>query len=91
MTDIWRSFVAQRIAWAQGWSILCPWTHRPPASEPPRSHATTSRTRCLGYLHNRRIAAALERSVASRPACASIPEGMRQCYEALRAVWELVA
>ena len=22
MTDIWRSFVAQRIAWAQGWSIL---------------------------------------------------------------------
>ena len=22
MTDIWRSFVAQRIAWANGWSIL---------------------------------------------------------------------
>ena len=22
MTDIWRSFVAQRIAWANGWAIL---------------------------------------------------------------------
>jgi hypothetical protein len=60
MTDIWRSFVAQRIAWANGWGVLF-------------RAATVTQSRNVhdlmqdfeaevpGYLENRAICAALER------------------------------
>jgi hypothetical protein len=81
MTDIWRSFVAQRIAWAQGWSILF---HGSTVRQHRNEHdfMRDFEDEIPGYLHNGRIAAALERlPIAS--GVASIPDSMRQCYEAL--------
>jgi len=81
MTDIWRGLVAQRIAWAQGWSILF---HGPTVRQLRNDHDLMRdfEDELPGYLNNRGIADALERlSIAPGPA--SIPDGLRQCYEAL--------
>jgi hypothetical protein len=79
MTDIWRSFVAQRIAWENEWSILF-------------REATVSQTRndhllmkdfedeIPGYVHNRSIAEALH-GLALSPGAENIPANMRRCYE----------
>lgn len=81
MTDIWRSFVAQRIAWAQGWSILF---HRPTVRQHRNDHDLMRdfEDEVPGYLNNRRVADALER-LPLASGLASIPKSMRQCYEAL--------
>ena len=42
MTDIWRSFIAQRIAWANGWSILF---HEPTVFQIRNSHLQHHRVR----------------------------------------------
>jgi len=81
MTDIWRSFVAQRIAWENGWSILF-------------REATVTQFRndhCLmkdfedeipGYLHNRAIGSALQ-ALELTPGVEHIPANLRRCYEVL--------
>ena len=81
MTVIWRSFVAQRIAWAQAWSILF---HRPTVRHHRNDHDLMRdfEDELPGYLHNRKIAETLE-GLSNAPGPASIPRSMHRCYEAL--------
>ncbi|MHC4391915.1 MAG: STELLO glycosyltransferase family protein [Planctomycetota bacterium] len=81
MTDIWRSFVAQRIAWAKGWSIA----FLPPTVRQERNEHDLLRDfadEVPGYLHNRKIASALGAvEVGDDPA--AIHDDLRGCYRAL--------
>jgi hypothetical protein len=81
LTDIWRSFVAQRIAWENGWSIL---HHSATARQQRNEHCLMKdfEAEVPGYLHNRRIAATLE-ALPLAPGTARIPDNLRACYEAL--------
>ena len=58
MTDIWRSFIAQRIAWVNGWSILY---HEPTVWQDRNDHNLLKdfEDEIPGYLNNSKIAAAL--------------------------------
>ncbi len=60
MTDIWRSFVAQKIAWANGWSILF---HEPTVWQDRNEHNLMRdfSHEVPGYLHNRAICETLDR------------------------------
>lgn len=81
MTDIWRSFVAQRIAWENGWSIL----FREATVKQSRNEHNLLRDfedEIPGYLHNRKIASVLE-SLSLHKGEESIPTNLRRCYEAL--------
>ena len=81
MTDIWRSFVAQRIAWANDWAILY---HAPTLCQERNIHdlMVDFAQEVPGYLNNRAIAAALD-ALPLRPGEAQIPENMRIAYECL--------
>ena len=59
MTDIWRSLIAQRIAWANGWAILF---HEPTMRQERNEHDLMRdfADEIPGYLHNRRIASVLD-------------------------------
>jgi hypothetical protein len=59
MTDIWRSLVAQRIAWANGWQILF---HSPTVFQDRNQHDLMQdfEQEMPGYLRNARIAEVLE-------------------------------
>ncbi|MBW8785647.1 MAG: DUF288 domain-containing protein [Novosphingobium sp.] len=81
MTDIWRSFVAQRIAWTCGWSIL----FREATVVQDRNDHDLMRDfadEVPGYLGNRRIGEALA-SLDLASGVAAIPDNMRQCYRRL--------
>lgn len=83
MTDIWRSFVAQRIAWANGWNILF---HEPDVWQERNAHDLMRdfADEVPGYLHNRAMAAALDalelRAGADFP---TLAENLRLCYRTL--------
>ena len=81
MTDIWRSFVAQRIAWENGWTILF---HSPTVHQERNPHAlmTDFADEIPGYLNNARIAARLD-ALPLNAGPAAIPENLRRCYRAL--------
>lgn len=81
MTDIWRSLVAQRIAWEYGWSVLF---HDASVSQDRNEHDLMKdfADEVPGYLQNRRIAALLEGLPLSRSTDA-IGDNLRVCYEAL--------
>lgn len=55
MTDIWRSFVAQRLAWTKNWSLLF---HEPTVYQERNEHNLMRdfADEVPGYLHNRKIA-----------------------------------
>jgi hypothetical protein len=81
MTDIWRSFVAQRICWENGWSVLF---HEPTVWQDRNEHDLMRdfRDEVPGYLHNSRIGEAL----GALPLKAGIPqlgENLRTCYQRL--------
>ncbi|HYO79355.1 MAG TPA: STELLO glycosyltransferase family protein, partial [Thermoanaerobaculia bacterium] len=81
MTDIWRSFVAQRIAWANGWGILF---HEPTVRQERNEHNLMRdfKDEVPGYLHNRAICEAL--GALEMPAGAEhIAANLRSSYEAL--------
>ena len=81
MTDIWRSFVAQRIAWTCGWSIL----FREATVRQDRNEHDLMRDfadEIPGYLNNRAIGAALD-ALDLEAGVAAIPENMRRCYRQL--------
>ena len=84
MTDIWRSFVAQRIAWTNGWSVLF---HEPTMEQDRNEHDLLRdfADELPGYLHNRRIGQALE-GLSLRPGVDNIGENMRVCYGSLVAM-----
>lgn len=81
MTDIWRSFVAQRIAWANGWSIL----FREATVVQDRNDHNLMRDfedEISGYLGNARIAELLT-GLDLAPGVENIPDAMRTCYRVL--------
>jgi len=58
MTDIWRSFIAQRIAWVNNWSVLY---HEPTVWQDRNDHNLLKdfEDEIPGYLNNNKIASAL--------------------------------
>jgi len=81
MTDIWRSFVAQRIAWTNGWSVLFA---EADVYQERNDHSLMKdfADEVPGYLHNRRIAETLEQlNLPHGPA--HIGANLVRCYEAL--------
>lgn len=81
MTDIWRSFIAQRIAWANGWHILF---HGPTVEQLRNGHDLLAdfRDEIPGYLNNARIASALD-TLNMHGGSDRIDENLRVCYELL--------
>jgi hypothetical protein len=81
MTDIWRSFVAQRIAWANGWSILF---HEATVWQERNDHDLMAdfKDEVPGYLHNRAICAELA-GLELAPGTENIGANLRRCYAAL--------
>ena len=81
MTDIWRSFVAQRIAWANGWSVL----FREATVVQDRNDHNLMKDfddEISGYLGNRRIGAMLD-AISIPAGEGNIPAAMRLCYAAM--------
>ena len=81
MTDIWRSFVAQRIAWANGWSILF---HEPTVWQERNEHNLMRdfEDEVPGYLHNTTIGRELD-ALPIQAGVENIPANMRLCYRRL--------
>lgn len=81
MTDIWRSFVAQRICWENGWHLSF---HSPTARQERNVHDLMDdfRQEIPGYLHNSAIASLLD-GLALRSGRQAIGENLTICYEAL--------
>lgn len=81
MTDIWRSFVSQRIAWEQDWSVLF---HKATMLQERNEHDLMHdfSDEISGYLNNDNIAKNLdELKFTKRPLL--IEESLRACYEVL--------
>ncbi|HEX8559803.1 MAG TPA: STELLO glycosyltransferase family protein [Pyrinomonadaceae bacterium] len=81
MTDIWRSFVAQRVAWEQGWSVLF---HEPTVWQERNEHNLMRdfRDEVPGYLHNDAIREALA-GLTLPPGVGRLGEAVTACYEKL--------
>ena len=81
MTDIWRSFVAQRIAWEHGWTLLF---HEPTMSQRRNEHDLLKdfQDEIPGYLNNGRIRDALE-SAKLESSVERIGDNLRICYDRL--------
>jgi hypothetical protein len=81
MTDIWRSLIAQRIAWTNGWSILF---HEPNVIQERNQHSLMRdfTDELPGYLNNRAIAAALD-ELDLEPGAEHIAANLRKCYQLL--------
>lgn len=81
MTDIWRSFVAQRIAWESGWHVLF---HEPTVWQDRNDHnlMLDFADEIPGYLHNDRIHRILE-DIPCAGGPENIPDDLRRCYQAL--------
>jgi STELLO glycosyltransferases len=81
MTDIWRSFVAQRIAWTNNWSVL----FQEPTCRQERNQHDLMRDfeqELPGYLHNKKICAALDR-LRLLSGVEHVGENLRTCYKEL--------
>ena len=81
MTDIWRSFIAQRIAWANDWAVLF---HEPTVRQERNDHNLMRdfRDEVPGYLNNDAICEALGQLRLSS-GVEHIGENLQVCYEAL--------
>jgi hypothetical protein len=81
MTDIWRSFIAQRIAWLNGWAILF---HEPTMRQERNVHNLLRdfKDEIPGYLHNIEICEALE-SLPLESGVEKIGGNLKLCYEKL--------
>lgn len=81
MTDIWRSFVAQRIAWANNWHIRF---HEANVYQLRNDHSLMRdfADEVPGYLHNRKIAETLD-ALTLPPGLTNIPDNLLRCYDAL--------
>ena len=78
MTDIWRSFIAQRIAWTCGWYILF---HSPDVRQERNQHNLLKdfEDEISGYLNNARIRGMLE-DLDLKSGKENIPENLVRCY-----------
>lgn len=81
MTDIWRSFVAQRIAWTCGWSILF---HQSTVYQERNDHNLMHdfRDEIEGYLHNKSIMEELMLLKLDN-GLENIPNNLIKCYSKL--------
>ncbi len=81
MTDIWRSFVAQRIAWANGWRISF---YSPTVLQERNEHDLMRDfvDEVPGYIHNEHICSTLE-NLMIKPGVDFIGDNLIACYEAL--------
>ncbi len=81
LTDIWRSFVAQRIAWTNGWSTLF---HEPTCRQERNQHdlMLDFEGELPGYLHNERICEVLS-LLPLKPGVEYLMDNVRACYEKL--------
>ncbi len=81
MTDIWRSFVAQRIAWENGWCVMF---HEPTMRQERNEHDLMKdfEDEVIGYLQNKRICESLS-SLKLRAGTSYVAENMITCYEKL--------
>lgn len=84
LSDIWRSFVAQRIAWANSWNIFF---HGPTMRHERNKHDLRSdlAQELPGYLFNRKICEALEK-LELKPGLNRLGDHLRLCYERLIAL-----
>jgi hypothetical protein len=81
MTDIWRSFIAQRIAWSNGWSVL----FGPATMRQERNVHNLMRDfedEIPGYLNNTAICQTLEK-LPLQSGTERISDNLRICYEKL--------
>jgi len=81
MTDIWRSFVAQRVCWANDWAVLF---HRATVRQERNDHNLMRdfEDEIPGYTKNDRIAGAL--AALELPAGEQhVASNLRRCYETL--------
>ncbi len=81
MTDIWRSFVAQRIAGENGWSVLF---HGPTVWQERNEHKLMLdfAEEIPGYLENEKICRTLE-ALPVRKGIQHLSDNLLLCYEAL--------
>ena len=81
MTDIWRSLIAQRIAWANGWCILF---HSADVWQDRNEHNLMAdlADEVSGYLNNRELAERLS-ALRIEPGLDRIADSMRRCYGVL--------
>lgn len=81
MTDIWRSFVAQRIAYLNKWHIAF---HNSTVYQERNEHDLMKdfSDEIEGYLNNDKIKITLD-SLPLQPGVENIPNAMLQCYESL--------
>lgn len=81
MTDIWRSFVAQRIAWECGWAVRF---HEATVRQERNEHNLMRdfADEIPGYLNNSKIVERLA-SLKLRPGKDALGENLLRCYEML--------
>lgn len=81
MTDIWRSFIAQRIAWVNDWAILY---HEPTVRQERNEHNLMRdfKDEVPGYLNNTAICEALDK-LSLKPGADQLSNNLRVCYEEL--------
>jgi hypothetical protein len=81
MTDIWRSYVAQRIAWECGWSILY---HEPTVWQERNEHNLMKdfEDEIPGYSNNMRICKALQ-ELQLKPGQENMYDNLISCYQEL--------
>jgi hypothetical protein len=81
LTDIWRSFIAQRICWEQGWGVLF---HEPTVWQERNEHNLMRdfRDEVPGYLNNAAICDALA-ALRLAPGVERMGENLLVCYERL--------
>ena len=81
MTDIWRSFIAQRIAWANDWAILF---HEPTVWQERNEHNLLRdfKDEVPGYLNNSAICEALGQ-LNIKAGVEHLGDNLRVCYEKL--------
>lgn len=81
MTDIWRSFVAQRCIWELGYGVVF---HSPEVDQQRNFHSLMRdfEDEISGYLNNVRIVETLG-SLGLRSGSDGVVENLRRCYQAL--------
>jgi hypothetical protein len=81
MTDIWRSFVAQRVAWTCGWPVLF---HSATVWQERNDHNLMKdfSDEIIGYENNNKIYESL-RDLKLKDGIENISENMRLCYQKL--------
>ncbi len=89
MTDIWRSFVAQRIAWENDWWLLF---HDATVVQERNEHNLMRdfQDEVVGYLHNEAICRTLAETPL-KPGITALGENLLACYEELHRLGQITA